>query len=144
MQLCQAQYIKGAEKKTKWSGTGLRICGTNMWLDSWKRPLNMAGAEHWRMVWPYMHVQCMCMLNLFVHWLDIDSLTLFGWNCMFGHSPSAGRGKSGCLKDEAAITVPVCSQLLGRLENTCGTEAQQSVNSSRIQSQDHSQLSVSG
>ena len=26
-------------------------------------------------------------------------MTSFGWNCMFGHSPSAGWWNSGCLKD---------------------------------------------
>ena len=38
----------------------------------------MAGAEHWRMVWPYMHMQCMCLLNLFVQSL----LTLVEIACL--------------------------------------------------------------
>ena len=51
---------------------------------------------------------------------------------------------SGCLKGEAAVTAPSCSSVAGRSEHTYGTEAQWSVDSSGIGTQDLYHFRASG
>ena len=59
-----------------------------------------------------------------------------------GHTPS-NKTKwwdSGCFMGEAAINAPDCSQFAGRSEYTLGTDAEYSVDSSRIWTQEKDSL----
>ena len=63
---------------------------------------------------------------------------------LFTHSQKAGRRDSSALRGRLQFLRPCCAQFVDRAEHTCGTEAQQSVDSSRILTKDLQHLRASG